>query len=403
MAKYATKTADGTAWLAHPIRSAAQLERLGLRPHVGALVRDGLGPRAPKELAHLRLRAHAHTLGYRGQFSSKSMRFSTTFGALRAARAAFARGDGEDDFDYDGEWRYAGRGYVVRSPPSWPRASPRRPRWSPPCPRRFPDFGPSAMSWENGCKEISAGTIRGTIWEGSGNPVWRDGAMTTPPTPLDHRDGARGASWPLLARLASSAVSLETSSTPSRRSRRRGVLCLCRSGPLRRRGRQLSLLGVLAPELASMRRHLVRHGAEDDDAEAVRSRSPGRSSRAGADRTARVAPEPGRRHLEARCARRPGCGGASSRPCPCPTTSTSAEPEVDRLERWPGLLAAAVAAGVLTPRQVVDRGPDPHGGASARRGGQALGRPYGAVRKERQRAEEALRAFALSYDWGESS
>ena len=28
-------------------------------------------------------------------------------------------------------------------------------------------------------------------------------------------------------------------------------------------------------------------------------------------------------------------------------------PEVDSLERWPGLLAAAVAAGVITPRQVV--------------------------------------------------
>ena len=112
VAKYATKTADGSGSLAHPIRSRAELERLGLRPHLSALVRCvwDLGRR--KELAHLRLRDHVHTLGYPGQFSSKSMRYSTTFGALRGARAAHVQGVREDDFDYDGEWRYAGRGYV---------------------------------------------------------------------------------------------------------------------------------------------------------------------------------------------------------------------------------------------------------------------------------------------------
>ena len=31
-----------------------------------------------------------------------------------------------------------------------------------------------------------------------------------------------------------------------------------------------------------------------------------------------------------------------------------------------------------------------------------LGRPVGALYKERQRAEESLRAFALSYDWSTS-
>ena len=83
VAKYATKTADGTAWLAHPIRSAAQLERLELRPHVVSLVRTAWALGRRKDLSHLRLRAHAHTLGYTGQFSSKSQRFSTTFTALR--------------------------------------------------------------------------------------------------------------------------------------------------------------------------------------------------------------------------------------------------------------------------------------------------------------------------------
>jgi hypothetical protein len=111
VAKYATKTADGTAWLAHPIRSASQLERLQLRLHVVSLVRTAWALGQRKELSHLRLRAHAHTLGYTGQFSSKSQRFSTTFTALRRARAFYVQGEPTSVDDYDGEWRYAGRGY----------------------------------------------------------------------------------------------------------------------------------------------------------------------------------------------------------------------------------------------------------------------------------------------------
>ena len=73
------------AWLAHPIRSRAQLERLGApAPHRRAWCarpgRSGAGGSS----ARSRLRDHAHTLGYAGQFSSKSVRYSTTFGALRA-------------------------------------------------------------------------------------------------------------------------------------------------------------------------------------------------------------------------------------------------------------------------------------------------------------------------------
>jgi hypothetical protein len=51
-------------------------------------------------------------LGYTGQFSSKSLLFSTTFGALRQARVLHVKGVRETESDYDGEWRYAGRGYA---------------------------------------------------------------------------------------------------------------------------------------------------------------------------------------------------------------------------------------------------------------------------------------------------
>jgi hypothetical protein len=111
IAKYATKTVDDAGWLAHPVRSVAQLERLNLAPHLAALVRTACALGSRPELRHLRLCDHAHTLGYGGFFSSKSRLYSTTFAALREARSRFARGNKEDDVDFDGEWRYGGRGY----------------------------------------------------------------------------------------------------------------------------------------------------------------------------------------------------------------------------------------------------------------------------------------------------
>jgi hypothetical protein len=112
VAKYATKTVDEAGCLAHRVRSAAQLERLVVPPHLGTLVRTAWALGSRRRLRHLALRQHAHTLGYGGQFSSKSRRYSTTFAALRQARAAFARGDGEADIDFDGEWHFGGRGYA---------------------------------------------------------------------------------------------------------------------------------------------------------------------------------------------------------------------------------------------------------------------------------------------------
>jgi hypothetical protein len=43
------------------------------------------------ELGSLRLRAWAHMLGFRGHWSTKSRRYSTTFTVLRRARVAFAK------------------------------------------------------------------------------------------------------------------------------------------------------------------------------------------------------------------------------------------------------------------------------------------------------------------------
>ena len=72
-----------------------------------------------------------------------------------------------------------------------------------------------------------------------------------------------------------------------------------------------------------------------------------------------------------------------------------AAPETDPLERWPGLLAAAVARGVLTPGQLVLIARTRMEGRPMTEVATTLGRPYFAAQKERRRAEAALREFAL--------
>jgi len=72
-------------------------------------------------------------------------------------------------------------------------------------------------------------------------------------------------------------------------------------------------------------------------------------------------------------------------------------PPDDRLERWPGLLAGAVARGVLTPRQVVLIAQTRMEGRPLIEVAASLGRTYDSARMDRARAEAALRQFALSY------
>ena len=110
-AKYATKCADGEGSLAHPVRSERAIAALGIDEHRRRLVRTAWKLGLDPAYRALRLRAHAHTFGYPGHFATKSTRYSTTFGALRAARAAFVQTDGNEAIPIDGGWRYSGRGY----------------------------------------------------------------------------------------------------------------------------------------------------------------------------------------------------------------------------------------------------------------------------------------------------
>ena len=92
IAKYATKGAEtATGALDRPLKFAADLAQLDISDHARRLIRTAWFLGARKDLEHLRLRAWAHMLGFRGHFSTKSRRYSTTLGALRDARAEWRR------------------------------------------------------------------------------------------------------------------------------------------------------------------------------------------------------------------------------------------------------------------------------------------------------------------------
>ncbi|RAJ42408.1 hypothetical protein K353_02763 [Kitasatospora sp. SolWspMP-SS2h] len=92
IAKYATKGAESaTGTLDRPVKLVAELARLDISEHARRLIRTCWMLGARPELEDLRLRAWAHMLGFRGHFSTKTRRYSTTLGALRDARAAWRR------------------------------------------------------------------------------------------------------------------------------------------------------------------------------------------------------------------------------------------------------------------------------------------------------------------------
>ncbi|MFG6194168.1 replication initiator [Nonomuraea sp. JJY05] len=121
IAKYATKAAECVGTLDRRINPLDNLDAYNLREHPKRLIAECLRLAAIEDLADLRLANWAHMLGFRGHFSTRSRRYSTTLGELRAAREQHAR-DHEITtgrlpfFDEDivlviSEWTYAGKGY----------------------------------------------------------------------------------------------------------------------------------------------------------------------------------------------------------------------------------------------------------------------------------------------------
>jgi hypothetical protein len=121
VAKYATKAAECVGTLDRRIRPTDDLAALKVGEHARRLIAECLRLGSLDELAGLRLTDWAHMLGFRGHFSTKSRRYSTTLGALRAARAEHSQAGQEITtgrlllFDEDhvvkvSNWRYLGQG-----------------------------------------------------------------------------------------------------------------------------------------------------------------------------------------------------------------------------------------------------------------------------------------------------
>jgi hypothetical protein len=117
LAKYATKSTDPDGTLDRRLKPgdlAGLDQRIG--PHLARMVGTAWDLGGRPELEHLRLRAWAHTLGFRGHWLTKSRAYSTTLTALRAARYQWNLHQNgtrpAEDTVTAADWRYAGRGWT---------------------------------------------------------------------------------------------------------------------------------------------------------------------------------------------------------------------------------------------------------------------------------------------------
>jgi hypothetical protein len=125
VAKYSTKSTEDNGMLDHRLRAGIP-DALELPAHLRNLVESAWRLGGDGSGRELRLRAWAHTAGYRGHCLTKSRRFSTTFSALRANRqewrvaekrgaAELAAVVGVDDDTHGivSEWTFVGMGYTT--------------------------------------------------------------------------------------------------------------------------------------------------------------------------------------------------------------------------------------------------------------------------------------------------
>jgi hypothetical protein len=106
LAKYSIKTTDGSKDFAQRFSSQRQIEQLK-DSHQQRLALTAWELARSPEFTKLRLHRHAHALGYRGQIITKSRKYSTTFSALRSARADYMAPENElqvlpGTFNFDG-------------------------------------------------------------------------------------------------------------------------------------------------------------------------------------------------------------------------------------------------------------------------------------------------------------
>ncbi|WP_345020381.1 replication initiator [Saccharothrix violaceirubra] len=119
IAKYATKGTGATSGVDSRIRREAAIDDLEVSGHHKAMMRTAWRLGGLAAFASLNLRRWAHMLGFRGHFLTKSRHYSTTFTALRAARAEHRLAEHLDRLGVTdgstvlvvGDWSMTGVGY----------------------------------------------------------------------------------------------------------------------------------------------------------------------------------------------------------------------------------------------------------------------------------------------------
>jgi hypothetical protein len=111
VSKYAVKSTDGTNALARRFLRRRQIEHAPISPHARRLALTAWDLAERPGLEHLRLRHHAHAFGFSGQLITKSQGYSTTFTALRGARALHQASTADDRDEVLGSFAFVGRGY----------------------------------------------------------------------------------------------------------------------------------------------------------------------------------------------------------------------------------------------------------------------------------------------------
>jgi hypothetical protein len=127
VAKYATKFSEGLGLPQDPIECDGDIEAVEGSAHIRRLVGAAWALGWKPQAKGLKLRQHAHGLGFGGHFLTKSRRYSTTMAELRAVRRhyvrtravgtggavldAWGRPEDEDQVEVLKQWAYAGWGY----------------------------------------------------------------------------------------------------------------------------------------------------------------------------------------------------------------------------------------------------------------------------------------------------
>jgi hypothetical protein len=110
VAKYATKSADGSLDFARRFNSRSEILKVKPPSHLQQLALTAWDLAQDPSLVNLNTRGHAHAFGFRGQLITKSRHYSTRFQDLREARAEHMQSPRSDD-PVNGSFSYDGRGY----------------------------------------------------------------------------------------------------------------------------------------------------------------------------------------------------------------------------------------------------------------------------------------------------